>query len=168
MLKPGEFDRSVDESGIEIWVTQMGGYMNMNTAFIDRENEIVAIIDPFDSGRWVEALEEEGLYPTHLLYTHTHRDHAAGYPQMKRLVPNLEVWGHIECNQPGLLSHVVFRKIEFTNLWDHAPQTEDIWKRGAFGDKLVERLAPWSCRCSGRSRTAPWCSSAVSGAARTQ
>ena len=90
MLKPGEFDRSVDESGIEIWITQMGGYMNMNTAFIDRENDIVAIVDPFDSRRWVEALEEEGLRPTHLLYTHTHRHHAAGFPQMKRLIPDLE------------------------------------------------------------------------------
>ena len=55
MLKPGEFDRSVDESGVEVWITQMGGYMNMNTAFIDRENEIVEIVDPFDSSRRVEA-----------------------------------------------------------------------------------------------------------------
>ena len=130
MLKPGEFDRSVDESGVEVWITQMGGYMNMNTAFIDRENEIVAIVDPFDSSRWVEALEEEDLRPTHLLYTHTHRDHAAGFPQMKRLIPDLEVWGHAECNHPGLLSHVVFRKVEFTNLWTHAPQTEVVWNQG--------------------------------------
>ena len=67
MLDPGEFDCRIDESGIEVWVTQMGSYMNMNTAFIDRENGIVAVIDPFDSRRWVQALEEEGLRPTHLL-----------------------------------------------------------------------------------------------------
>ena len=54
----------------EEWVTQMGAYMNMNTAFIDRENEIVVIVDPFDSVRWTDALAQEGLNPTHLLYTH--------------------------------------------------------------------------------------------------
>ena len=57
----------------------MGAFMNMNTAFIDRRNGVVAIIDPFDSNRWVEALDEQGLKPTHLLYTHTHRDHTAGF-----------------------------------------------------------------------------------------
>ena len=45
MLEEGEFDKTVSENGIEVWVTQMGDYMNMNTAFIDRENEVVAIID---------------------------------------------------------------------------------------------------------------------------
>lgn len=130
MLEPGEFHRSVDKSGIEVWVTQMGGFMNMNTAFIDRENEIVAIVDPFDSKRWVEALKEEGLTPTHLLYTHTHRDHAAGFPQMQRLVPELEVWGHVECNHPGLLAHVVFRKVGFTHYWDHPPQSTVTWSKG--------------------------------------
>ena len=75
MLADGEFDIRTDEDGIEVWVTQMGDFMNMNTAWIDRENEVVAITDPFDSERWVEALANEGLRPTHILYTHTHRDH---------------------------------------------------------------------------------------------
>ena len=35
MLEEGEFDKTVTENGIEVWVTQMGDYMNMNTAFID-------------------------------------------------------------------------------------------------------------------------------------
>ena len=67
MLADGEFDIRTDEAGIEVWVTQMGAYMNMNTAWIDRENGIVAITDPFDSDRWVEALEQQGLRPTHLI-----------------------------------------------------------------------------------------------------
>ena len=77
VLSDGEFHVSVWEDGVEIWVTQMGSLMNMNTAFIDRDNGVVAIIDPFNAKLWTEALEKEGLEPTHLLYTHTHRDHAA-------------------------------------------------------------------------------------------
>ena len=32
MLGEGEFDIRNEEGGIEVWVTQMGNYMNMNTA----------------------------------------------------------------------------------------------------------------------------------------
>ena len=74
MLGDGEFDIRESKDGIEVWVTQMGNYMNMNTAWINRSTGIVAIVDPFDSERWVNALKQEGLRPTHLLYTHTHRD----------------------------------------------------------------------------------------------
>ena len=49
MLADGEFDKQVGNDGVDVWVTQMGGYMNMNTAFIDKKNGIVAIVDPFDS-----------------------------------------------------------------------------------------------------------------------
>ena len=45
MLGDGEFDKRVGDEGVEVWVTQMGDYMNMNTAFIDRESGIVAIVD---------------------------------------------------------------------------------------------------------------------------
>ena len=62
MMQPGEFDRRTHEDGVEVWVTQMGAFMNMNTAFIDRQNGVVAIIDPFDSNRWVEALDESKTY----------------------------------------------------------------------------------------------------------
>ena len=51
MLDDGEFDIRTDDAGIEVWVTQMGDFMNMNTAWIDRENGVVAITDPFDSQR---------------------------------------------------------------------------------------------------------------------
>ena len=86
----------------------------MNTAFIDRENEVVAIIDPFDSLRWVEELEREGLTPTHLLYTHTHRDHVVGYSSMIELNPEVEVWGHEDARVPELVNHVVFERVDFT------------------------------------------------------
>ena len=78
MLLDGEFNTMIWEDGVEVWVTQMGSLMNMNTAFIDRANAIVAIIDPYDAKKWIAKLDREGLEPTHLLYTHTHRDHAAG------------------------------------------------------------------------------------------
>ena len=121
MLSDGEFHVSIWEDGVEVWVTQMGNLMNMNTAFIDRANGVVAIIDPFNANLWTEALEKEGLEPTHLLYTHTHRDHAAGYPAMMKRFPDLEVWGHEEARVPSLLGNVVFRKVDFTNTWESEP-----------------------------------------------
>ena len=65
MLGEGEFDKRASEDGIEVWVTMMGPYLNMNTAFIDRAAGIVAIVDPFDASEWESALTEEGLTPTH-------------------------------------------------------------------------------------------------------
>lgn len=131
MLADGEFHKDVRDDGVEVWVTQMGGYMNMNTAFIDRENQIVAIVDPFDSERWIEGLAEEGLAPTHLLYTHTHRDHVAGYSSMLSLAPDVEVWGHDEARVPGLLGQAVFKKVDFTETWTNSADTTVEWSVGS-------------------------------------
>ena len=76
VLGEGEFDVSEGDDGIEVWVTQMGPWANMNTAFIDRENGVVAVIDPYDGKGWIKALISEGLEPTHILLTHTHKDHS--------------------------------------------------------------------------------------------
>ena len=57
MLSEGEFHTSIWEDGVEVWVTQMGNLMNMNTGFVDRANEIVAIVDPFDAEKWGSKLE---------------------------------------------------------------------------------------------------------------
>ena len=123
MLADGEFDIRTDEAGIEVWVTQMGDFMNMNTAWIDRENGVVAITDPFDSQRWVEALANEGLRPTHILYTHTHRDHTAGYAKMMELIPDIEVWGHHDSIHKSLLGRFVFGNVSLTNEWNHHPNS---------------------------------------------
>ena len=131
VLSDGEFHVSVWEDGVEVWVTQMGTLMNMNTAFIDRDNGVVAIIDPFNAKLWTEALEKEGLEPTHLLYTHTHRDHAAGYPGMMKRFPDLEVWGHEDARVPSLLGNVVFRKVDFTNTWENEPDECVEWSAGS-------------------------------------
>ena len=130
MLGDGEFDIRESKDGIEVWVTQMGNYMNMNTAWINRSTGIVAIVDPFDSERWVNALKQEGLRPTHLLYTHTHRDHVEGYAKMISLVPELEVWGHENASVSGLLSFAVFKKVNFTNKWINEPNTTIQWNCG--------------------------------------
>ena len=131
MLSEGEFHTSIWEDGVEVWVTQMGDLMNMNTAFVDRANEIVAIVDPFDAEKWCSKIEEEGLRPTHLLYTHTHRDHAAGFPGMIDRFPNLEVWGHEDARVPSLLGNIVFRKVDFTNTWDCEPGESEDWSAGS-------------------------------------
>ena len=119
------------EDGVEVWVTQMGSLMNMNTAFIDRANGIVAIIDPYDAKKWIAKLDREGLEPTHLLYTHTHRDHAAGYPGMIQRFPNMEVWGHEDARVPNLLGHVVFRNVGFTDTWVSSPGESVDWEAGS-------------------------------------
>ena len=137
MLEEGEFDKSVVEDGIEVWVTQMGDYMNMNTAFVDRKNEIVAIVDPFDSMGWSEELKREGLSPTHLLYTHTHRDHVAGYSSMIELYPEVEVWGHEDARVPNLINHIVFEKVDFTRTWRNAPNTSVEWRAGSISLEVI-------------------------------
>ena len=131
MLEEGEFDKTVTRNGIEVWVTQMGDYMNMNTAFIDRRNGVVAIIDPFDSVRWAEELAREGLKPTHLLYTHTHRDHVVGYSSMIKLNPEVEVWGHEDARVPELVNHVVFERVDFTRTWKNSRNTSVEWDVGS-------------------------------------
>ena len=44
MLSDGEFHSAIWEDGVEVWVTQMGSLMNMNTAFVDRETGTVATV----------------------------------------------------------------------------------------------------------------------------
>ena len=131
MLADGEFHISEWEDGVEVWVTQMGPLMNMNTAFVDRGNRLVAIIDPYDAEAWEAKLKQEGLKPTHLLYTHTHRDHAAGFSGMMKRFPELEVWGHEEAKVPNLLGNVVFRKVDFTNTWNCAADESVNWSAGS-------------------------------------
>ena len=130
MLGEGEFDIQIRDDGVEVWVTQMGNYMNMNTAWVNRSTGTVAITDPFDSKRWVSALKKEGLRPTHLLYTHTHRDHVEGYADMIELIPEIEVWGHSDANLSGLLAYAVFKKVNFTNEWNTGPNTTIEWSVG--------------------------------------
>ena len=108
-LKEGEFDKSTIDPHVEIWVTQMGSWANMNTAFIDRENQVVAIVDPFDGEGWIAALRDENLSPTHILLTHTHRDHTPGVKAIRGAFPNVEVRGHEESVSPSLFGRIIFR-----------------------------------------------------------
>lgn len=137
MLGKGEFDRAVGEDGVEVWVTQMGPYANMNTAFIDREAGVVAIVDPFDAKGWLSALADEGLKPTHILLTHTHRDHTTGVGKIQRAIPEIEVWGHEESVSPNLLGMVFFRKVNLTHRWNHPPDTAVEWSCGAISLQVI-------------------------------
>ena len=69
MLGEGEFDIQIRDDGVEVWVTQMGNYMNMNTAWVNRSTGTVAITDPFDSKRWVSALKKRAYVPL-IYFTH--------------------------------------------------------------------------------------------------
>ena len=130
VLPSGEFDVSVGDDGVEVWVTQMGPWANMNTAFIDRENKVATVIDPYDGSGWIDALKAEGLEPTHILLTHTHKDHTAGVKAIRNAYPKIEVWGHEESVSPNLLGRIFFRRTDFTHIWSHAPNEIITWKCG--------------------------------------
>jgi hydroxyacylglutathione hydrolase len=129
-LGRGEFDISPEVDGVEVWVTQMGPWANMNTAFIDRSNGVVAIVDPFDGKRWLAALEEQGLAPSHIILTHTHRDHTPGVKAIRKAHPEIEVWGHEESVAPSVLARILFRRTDFTHVWTHAPDETVSWSSG--------------------------------------
>ena len=131
VLARGEFDVSIGYDGGEVWVTQMGPWDNMNTAFIDRENNVVIIIDPYDGEGWIRALNAEGLRPTHILLTHTHKDHTAGVKAIRNACPKIEVWGHEESVSPSLLGRIFFRRTDFTHIWNHAPNEMVPWRCGS-------------------------------------
>ena len=137
MLKDGEFDIDIRSDGIEVWVTQMGDFMNMNTAIIDRTNKVVVIIDPFDSERWFNVLKNEDLCPTHLLYTHTHRDHTCGYKKMLELVPNIQVFGHEDAEINDFVNGELFGKVDFTHKWEHEPNSTIEWSEGGIMLKVT-------------------------------
>ncbi len=131
VLGKGEFDVSCGDDNVEVWVTQMGPWANMNTAFVDRKNGIVAVIDPYDGNGWLKALAAEKLEPTHILLTHTHKDHTAGVNSIRKAHPEIEVWGHEESVSPSLLGRIFFRRTDFTHIWNHEPDGEVIWECGA-------------------------------------
>ncbi len=130
VLARGDFDIAHSDDGVEIWVTQMGPYMNMNVAFIDRENGYVILVDPFDARRWIQSLSEESLVPTHIILTHTHRDHTYGVKKIREKVPDVEVWGHEESVSPSLLGRIIFRRMDFTDVWTHGPDEVEGWEVG--------------------------------------
>ena len=130
-LEEGEFAVSFGDDDVEVWVTQMGPWANMNTAFIDRGNGVVAIIDPFDGEEWLKALGNENLVPTHILLTHTHKDHTAGVKAIRKAHPEIEIWGHQESVSPSLLGRIIFRRTDFTHVWDQPPNEVDVWQCGS-------------------------------------
>ncbi len=54
----------------------------------------VVIDAPFDSGRIVKYLQDNGLQPETLILTHAHVDHIAGVTAFKAAYPGLPVWIH--------------------------------------------------------------------------
>jgi len=142
MLTKGEFAIDIRDDGVEVWITQMGDFMNMNTAFIDREAKIAVIIDPFDSNLWISELKKIDLEPTHLLYTHTHRDHTWGYSEMINNFPEILILGHEEAKVPDLLdstlfNNQLFNKVDFTTTWNNPPDSVIEWNVGKINLKIT-------------------------------
>jgi glyoxylase-like metal-dependent hydrolase (beta-lactamase superfamily II) len=130
MLAKGEFDKQEEVDGIEVWISQQGPFGNVNTAFIDRASNTVVIIDPYSAKKWLSALKSANLTPTHILITHTHRDHTSGVKKMLKSFPEIELWGHQEANYPNLLARVLFRHLDFTHTWNHPAHSIQKWTAG--------------------------------------
>lgn len=130
MLTRDEFHRHVGDDGIEVWVAQLGALGNINTAFIDRSTSKVVIIDPHSEKKWISALKSENLKPTHIIITHTHRDHTAGVRKMIKSFPEIELLGHIESNHPNILTRLLFKQLEYTSTWQNQPFTTEEWRVG--------------------------------------
>jgi len=130
MVAKMEFNRRVGDDGIEVWVAQVGPFANVNTAFIDRATNTVAIVDPQNAKKWLSALEKENLKPTHVLITHTHRDHVGGVNKLLKEVPEIKLLGHSNSNYPNLLSRVLFQQLNYTETWNHDEHTMEKWQVG--------------------------------------
>ena len=129
-LAKGEFDISISHDGVEVWIAQMGPFANMNIAFINRENNVAIIVDPWDGKGWLSALEKEEITPTHILLTHTHRDHTHGVNHIRKVHPSIEVWGHEDSVSPSILGRIIFRRTDFTHVWNHLPDESVDWTAG--------------------------------------
>ena len=125
-----DFDKRVGEDGIEVWVVQLGPYGNINTAFIDRENQVVVLVDPHSAKDWRAELDNERLQPSHIIITHTHRDHTSGVKKLMKMYPQCALLGHEKSNHPNPLSRVLFRRLDYTEEWDHPPHTTSDWSAG--------------------------------------
>ena len=129
-LKEGEFHNQqsthMSKFGSLKWVPRP----TWDTAFIDRENQVVAIVDPFDGKGWIAALSDENL-STHILLTHTHRDHTPGVKAIRDAFPNVEVWGHGESVSRAYSEGYFPKRTDFTHVWNHAPNIIGTWRCGS-------------------------------------
>lgn len=140
-LDRGAFEILRNESDpVEIWVSPMGPWQNVNVTLVDRSTGTVALIDPYHGKKWVEKLGEEGLVPTHVLLTHTHRDHTMGVAAIRKRFPGVAIWSHREATRPrGLKSRLIFGEPEVTHHWNQSPGDEVRWREGNL-DLVVTHL----------------------------
>ena len=92
-----------------------------------------AVIDPGpnDPEHLAAILEAAGEAKiTAILCTHTHRDHTAGYDEMMKLVPEVDVWGHREAIHKSLMGRFVFGNISLSKEWTHPPNSTVEWSAG--------------------------------------
>jgi glyoxylase-like metal-dependent hydrolase (beta-lactamase superfamily II) len=88
------------------------------------------LVDPYSGKKWLSALKSENLTPTHIIVTHTHRDHTAGIQYLMKSCPEIELWGHEKSNYPKILSRPLFKQLNYTHYWNHPPHTSEEWKAG--------------------------------------
>ncbi len=130
MASINDISRHVYDDGIEVLVAQIGVFGNVNTAIIDRDGKNVVLIDPNNANKWIDLFKKEDLFLTHILITHTHRDHVFGVKKLLKLYPDVELWGHEDSNYPNLFSRVLFQHQNFTHTWKHNPHTSEKWVAG--------------------------------------
>ncbi|XP_026324709.1 hydroxyacylglutathione hydrolase, mitochondrial [Hyposmocoma kahamanoa] len=78
---------------------------------IDKATSEAAVVDPVIPSNVINAAKELGVNITKVLTTHHHWDHAGGNEDLKKMLPNVEVYGGD--NRIGGLTHMVDHGTKF-------------------------------------------------------
>jgi len=81
-------------------------YDNYSYLIVDEASRTCLAVDPADAKAVAAAIQSENLTLSGILTTHTHWDHAGGNEELKRLFPNIRVYGSTIDSIPALTDAV--------------------------------------------------------------
>ena len=80
---------------MKISVMQLGAIATNCYIVMDEVNKKAAVVDPGDEAhRVLTYLEKENMTLSHILLTHGHYDHTTAVPELKKAVPDAQVYIH--------------------------------------------------------------------------
>lgn len=84
----------LERGGLRVIQAQLGEWDNLNHLLVCEKTGEAAIVDPFNSGYWLQVCRENGWTLTTALLTHSHWDHSKGVEGLLSKSPDLQVWVH--------------------------------------------------------------------------